>query len=153
METSLSYSSSSPFQFSVLLSNSFTEEGANLWCLNIIDFEIAQVSLPSADLGQMLAELYLLYHFAARPEALEILSSILASYGTSTLSDDEKYRVVMNFGVHLIVWPPHTPSWTSCGAEKMKECVRFGVGTVGVAYNRSREPRFWNRHPLGQLFG
>jgi len=114
--------------------------------VTIIDWELAQVSSPVYDLGQFFAELYLLYHFKARLEALTIIDAFLASYGP--LPGDLAFRTAVHFGVHLVVWPPVTPGWGD--GEQLKDCVRVGAGYIHAGLQRDR--RFFAGGPLKGLF-
>lgn len=88
----------------------------------VLDWELCQISSPAYDLGQMLAELYCLYHFKHIQGALWIISSFIAGYGKV----DEKLalKAVVHTGVHLVCWGSRVPNWGS--KEQVEDVVALG---------------------------
>ena len=133
----------------LLLSPPGSKSSTN-WSIYVTDFELTHVSLASADIGQMLAELYLLYHFWSRSEALEMMKGLLSTYKLTELTEELRFRVGLQFGVHLVVWPPFTQTWIDCGEERLKDCVQYGVDCISAAHRK--DEHFWKSHVLGALF-
>ena len=101
----------------------------------VIDWEFAQVSSPIFDLGQMLAELYLVAHFRASPVIAPLIGSFLQAYGRNETEDS--FRVAIHFGVHLIVWPCRVPGWGDDA--QIEDCIRFGLECVRNAHQKQKE--------------
>ncbi|MCJ1244568.1 hypothetical protein MMC30_001766 [Trapelia coarctata] len=114
----------------------------------ILDWELIHLSSIVFDLGQMLAELYLLLCFRARQEVTVLIDAFLEAYGRVQRREAEDVMVVC--GVHLMVWPWRVPGWdegweereggrgkevgeggeergeVESGETKMEGCIRFG---------------------------
>lgn len=132
---------------SILVSHSSNSSDgkSTLW---IIDFELAQVSLPPFDLGQMVAELYLLFHFTPNnANQLTLITAFLTAYGS--MPERDKFRTVVVFGIHLVAWPWRTPSWKG-ESQKVRACAGFGAECVRAAVNRDKD--HLKRGPLRALF-
>jgi hypothetical protein len=106
----------------------------DFWCGNIllspeqdvamvIDWEMAKVGHVWGDIAQMCAELFLPFQFRRTKEGLEVMDAFLRAYGE--VSEEVARRVVMHFGVHLVVWTCRVPGWGS--AEEVESCVKVGA--------------------------
>ena len=126
----------------------------------ILDWELAQISSAVFDLGQLLAELYLLLLFRERQEMRALIDAFLTSYGPVAKKD--AFDVVIHCGVHLMVWPWRVPGWEEGWEEKMRmgkgenagtrmeECVGFGRALVGKAL--SGDEAWFGKGVFGRLF-
>ncbi|KAI9693437.1 MAG: hypothetical protein M1820_009272 [Bogoriella megaspora] len=118
--------------------------------LTLLDFELAQVSTPPHDIGQLFAELYLLFHFKHRSEALTIIEGFMLAYEDPALSLDEAFTAAKDFGVHLVTWPWRVGWWGDVKSEAMVECAGYGVKCVRAVLDE--DVGFFLGGPLGCLF-
>ncbi|GKZ33665.1 hypothetical protein AbraIFM66950_003694 [Aspergillus brasiliensis] len=87
----------------VLISEESHSAGFHSLSLSIIDWEVSQLGSVAIDLGQMLAELYLLTHFQSVTVASGMILPFMVGYGS--LKDEMAFRVALEFGMHLVLWP------------------------------------------------
>src|SRR5690606_333735 len=86
---------------------------------------------PHFDLGQMIAEMYLPFHFYANQASLSMIDAFFFSYapGLSGKTEDEvmdiAFKAMIHFGGHLVVWPRLT-GWPSEGG-KIDSVIELGV--------------------------
>ncbi|KFY98470.1 hypothetical protein V500_01655, partial [Pseudogymnoascus sp. VKM F-4518 (FW-2643)] len=102
--------------------------------LFVIDWELTQVAHPACDLGQMFAELFLLKHFRNIDAALYFLSSFMRGYGS--IDNEFAYRVAIQFGVHLIVWPCRVTGWGE--KEEIQKVVEIGRDFIEHAWRKNK---------------
>ncbi|KFX92520.1 hypothetical protein V490_05338 [Pseudogymnoascus sp. VKM F-3557] len=102
--------------------------------LFVVDWELTQVAHPACDLGQMFAELFLLKHFRNIDAALYFLSSFMRGYGS--IDDEFAYRVAIQFGVHLIVWPCRVTGWGE--KEEIQKVVEIGRDFIEHAWRKNK---------------
>ncbi|KAI9682237.1 MAG: hypothetical protein M1817_000291 [Caeruleum heppii] len=112
----------------------------------VLDWEICQVSSFVFDLGQMLAEMYCLWHFRRSRSSRVILESFLSGYGA--IEERSALDILIVCGVHLIVWPWRVPGWGN--AAQMEECITFGRELVDNAYHGRVD--FFRAGPFGSMF-
>jgi len=102
----------------------------DFWCGNVllgdtgamvIDWEMARVGEVWGDLAQLCAELYLPFHFSGTEAGLEVMKEFLSAYGR--VSEAVARRVVVHFGVHLVVWPVRSGWKTQSDVER---CAAVG---------------------------
>ena len=74
------------------------------------------MGVRALDLGQMIAELYLLKQFKDIDVGVWIIDGFCQEYGAL---DDDAFRVAVHVGIHLAAWSG-TPG---CGTEKQIERV------------------------------
>lgn len=67
----------------------------------VVDWEMAQLGVLPLDLGQMLAEMYLLKLCKGIEAALQAVRGFLTGYGEMT--EDFTFRTLLHLGTH-IVW-------------------------------------------------
>lgn len=96
----------------------------------ILDWELCHVSSYIFDLGQMLAELYFLYHFRSSPCIPILLNNFLSGYGN--IDNRDAFNILIHCGVHLVVWSWRTPGLGNEG--QIRECVQFGHDIIHHAY-------------------
>jgi hypothetical protein len=101
----------------------------------VIDWEMCRLGHAWQDLAQMCAELFLPFQFRGVEEGLEIISAFLKSYGA--VDKETASRVVVHFGVHLVVWPPRIPGWGE--REEVERCVRTGAEFIEKGRRRDWE--------------
>ncbi|KAL5338442.1 kinase-like domain-containing protein [Aspergillus crustosus] len=102
--------------------------------LFITDWELAQTGTRALDLGQMLAELYMLKHFKDIDAGLWVIQGIAEGYGD--ISSDVAFRTLIHVGVHLIFWGSTTAGWGS--DEQVREVVRIGRDLVTKGWLKDR---------------
>jgi tRNA A-37 threonylcarbamoyl transferase component Bud32 len=98
--------------------------------LMIVDWELAHLGSRAVDLGQCLAELYLLWHFLDVEAGFQMIIRFLRGYGP--VERDMALRICLSFGTHLVVWPCRVPHWER--GQKMEDCVRYGAECVKYAW-------------------
>ncbi|PYH77204.1 hypothetical protein BO82DRAFT_345428 [Aspergillus uvarum CBS 121591] len=91
----------------VLVSHGSLPAGRRTLSLSIIDWETSQLGSVAIDLGQMFAELYVLAHFQFVTVASRMISPFMVGYGP--LNDELAFRVALEFGIHLVLWPCREP--------------------------------------------
>ncbi|KAI8823350.1 kinase-like domain-containing protein [Fimicolochytrium jonesii] len=92
--------------------------------LHVVDWEACRLSAPGLDIGQMVAEMYLPFHFHANPVSLALIDAFLDAYARAgDVPVEEVLTAVKHFGMHLLVFPART-GWPKEGVE---ECVRLGL--------------------------
>lgn len=115
--------------------------------IRIIDWELSQLSSASADLGQMLAELFQLTHFRGLAAGVWLMQAFLRGYGP--LEDEAAaFRTAVHVGTHLICWGSSVPGWGT--AEQVAGVVEVGRELVVRAWGRERA--FFEGGPLAGLF-
>ena len=111
--------------------------------LLIVDWELSHLSIPSYDLGQCFAELYLPKHFRDIDAGVLMIKAFLRKYGPIPLED--AFDTALHFGIHLTVW---NRIWGS--EEQIEKCVEVGRDFIRSAWQRNRE---WFRGgPLNDMF-
>lgn len=101
----------------------------------VVDWEMARRGPVWCDLAQMCAELYLPYHFYGVAAAVDLLDAFLRAYGP--LDADTARRLVVHFGVHLVVWPCRVvPSWGGGDPAVLDDCIRVGAEFVEHGWRR-----------------
>jgi hypothetical protein len=124
-------------------------ETKNALSLAVLDWELCHVSSPIFDIGQMFAELYLLYHFRQRQCIAGIVKSFVDSYRQiNPLHETDAFDIMLQCGVHLIVWP-----WRA-GWERgavMDNCITFGRDVLQHAYENNAS--WFSNGIFGSLFG
>lgn len=103
--------------------------------LMIIDWEMAHLSDYSYDIGQLLAELFLLKHFRKIAASQSLMASFMEGYGPLDIA--LAFRVATLFGTHLIVWGSRVPGWGDTTA--VEECVRIGNAIVRAGFEEDKE--------------
>jgi hypothetical protein len=106
----------------------------------VVDWEATRPGLPYMDVGQLVAELYLLRRFYPETEhAVNIcLDNFLRGYreaisgemiGEVIRVDDAFVRgAAMQVGVHLVIWTPRIESWKP--ATRVREVVEEGLEMI-----------------------
>ncbi|KAL5685070.1 hypothetical protein EMGR_004656 [Emarellia grisea] len=102
--------------------------------LRVIDWELSQLGSIAVDLGQMFAELYALSHFHSVTAASAMISSFMAGYGS--LRDELAFRVALEFGMHLSLWPCREPA--NNGDQLVKRCVCLGKDMIVHAEEKDK---------------
>lgn len=104
--------------------------------LLVSDWELTHCGPRALDLGQMLAELYLLKHFKDIDAGESIARGFLQGY-YPPLSEDMAFRTLIHVGVHFIFFGSVVPGWGS--EEQVEGIVRLGREFVVRAWGRDRE--------------
>jgi aminoglycoside phosphotransferase (APT) family kinase protein len=103
--------------------------------LVIIDWEMARLGGAWEDLAQMCAELFLPDVFCGGEVGAGVVAEFLREYGG--VHEEAASRLVVHFGVHLVVWPPRIPAWGD--AQALQRCVRIGAEFVEKGWKRDWE--------------
>ncbi|KAL3469765.1 kinase-like domain-containing protein [Aspergillus californicus] len=102
--------------------------------LFITDWELAQKGTRALDLGQMIAELYMLKHFKDIDDGLWAIEGFAEGY--QDLSEDLAFRTIMHVGVHLVFWGSTVPGWGT--KEQVLDVVRQGRDLIIGAWEKDR---------------
>ncbi|RYP48852.1 hypothetical protein DL768_005360 [Monosporascus sp. mg162] len=100
----------------------------------VIDWEMAQLGVPSLDLGQMIAELYELWLYKSIDAGLWIIQGLTEAYGIVRV--DFAFRIAIQVGTHLISFGTSVPGWGS--PEQVEGVARTGRDLVVHAWKRDR---------------
>ncbi|KAF4441509.1 cytoplasmic trna 2-thiolation protein 2 [Fusarium austroafricanum] len=114
--------------------------------VRIVDWEMVQLGVRPLDLGQVIAELWLLKLYKDI-DAGEWLIRAFAD-GYDSVDDDFAYRTIIHVGVHLICFGSQTPGWGD--AEQQKDVVRAGREVIVKAWSKDR--KYFDEHVFGSLF-
>ncbi|OJJ89428.1 uncharacterized protein ASPGLDRAFT_31124 [Aspergillus glaucus CBS 516.65] len=115
--------------------------------LFITDWELSQCGAQALDLGQMIAELYMLKHFKNLDAGLWVIQDFLDGYRPA-LNVDMAFRTAIHVGVHLVAWGSSVQGW---GTEEQVEDV-VSVGRDFVVRGWERDQAWFKKSPLGCLF-
>ncbi|KKK26790.1 hypothetical protein ARAM_000374 [Aspergillus rambellii] len=110
--------------------------------LFIIDWELAQCGNRGLDLGQMIAELYMLKHFKDIDAGLWAIEGLAGGY--QDISDDLAFRTLIHVGVHLICWGSTIAGWGT--KDQIRAVICTGRDLITKAWERDRtwfEERVW----------
>ncbi|KAL4763513.1 kinase-like domain-containing protein [Aspergillus foveolatus] len=112
--------------------------------LFITDWELAQRGSRALDLGQMIAELYMLKHYKDIDAGLWVIEGFLQGYGYQHIPQRIAFRTLIHVGVHFIFWGSTTPGWGS--QEQIHDLVKLGRELVVRAWEADRtwfDGKFW----------
>ncbi|KAI5926354.1 kinase-like domain-containing protein [Camillea tinctor] len=100
----------------------------------VIDWEMAQVGVPSLDLGQMIAELYELKLYKDITAGLWIVQGFVEGYGVET--EDLALRTAIQVGAHLVCFGTSVQGWGT--PEQVEMVARTGKDIIVHAWRRNR---------------
>ncbi|KAL4741043.1 kinase-like domain-containing protein [Aspergillus similis] len=112
--------------------------------LFITDWELAQRGTRALDLGQMIAELYMLRHYKDIDAGLWVIEGLLEGYGYQHIPQKIAFRTLIHVGVHFIFWGSTIPGWGS--QEQVLNLVELGRELIVRAWERDRtwfDGKFW----------
>ncbi|KAL6231059.1 hypothetical protein BDW75DRAFT_221206 [Aspergillus navahoensis] len=104
--------------------------------LFITDWELAQRGTRALDLGQMIAELYMLKHYKDIDAGLWIIEGFAEGYGYQHITQEMAFRTLIHVGVHFIFWGSKVLGWGS--QEQVRNLVELGRELVVRAWDRDR---------------
>lgn len=90
--------------------------------LFITDWELAQWGRRALDLGQMVAELYMLKHYKDIDAGLWIIEGFANGY--ASIPERRAFRTLIHAGVHLITFGSQVPGWGS--KEQAMDLIKVG---------------------------
>ncbi|ETN45458.1 uncharacterized protein HMPREF1541_09290 [Cyphellophora europaea CBS 101466] len=99
----------------------------------IVDWEMAELGVPTTDLGHVVVDLYALWMYKSIKPALWIMQGLVNAYGEVT--EESAFRTALYIGSHLIClitvsdWLP---------ADQVEEVVRHGRDIVVHAWKKDR---------------
>ena len=104
-----------------------TLDGEDIKSIQVVDWELAKTGIPELDVGQFLAEMYLICRFdlEARMAAAATAREFWGAY--RGLHAVNLQAVTTHCGVHLIAWTPRVP-WG--GKERTRRVVMEGAEMV-----------------------
>ena len=101
-----------------------TLDGEDIKSIQVVDWELAKTGIPELDVGQFLAELYLICRFDTEA-GVAAAAMARAFWGTYRgLHAFNLQAVTTHCGVHLIAWTPRVP-WG--GKETTRRVVMEGM--------------------------
>ncbi|KAF8536322.1 kinase-like domain-containing protein [Trichophaea hybrida] len=100
--------------------------------ITVVDWEMARLAHVWQDVGQMCADLFLPYQFYKKMEGVQVMDGLLTGYGE--VSGEVARRIVVHFGVSLVVWPCRVGTWG--GEEDVKRCAQVGAEFIDRAWKR-----------------
>lgn len=102
--------------------------------LLITDWELTHVGPRALDLGQMLAEIYMLKYFKNIDAGEWIARAFVGAY--PDLSEEMAFRTLIHVGVHFVFWGSVVPGWGD--EEQVEGVVRLGRDLIVNAWGRER---------------
>ncbi|KAK8136679.1 hypothetical protein PG984_004619 [Apiospora sp. TS-2023a] len=100
----------------------------------VVDWEMAQLGVPSLDLGQMLAEMYELWLYKRVRAGLWMMEGLVAGYGPVT--ETSALRTAVQLGAHLVCFGTSVPGWGT--PEQVQEVARTGRDVICHAWRKNR---------------
>lgn len=128
-----------------MLPNAPVEKGSDIPVF-VVDWEMAQLGVPSLDLGQMIAELYELWLYKSRNAGLWIIQGLVDAYGIA--SEGFAYRTAIQVGAHLICFGTSVQGWGT--PEQVENVARIGRDLIVKAW--SKEHAWFEGGDLSCLF-
>jgi hypothetical protein len=98
----------------------------------VVDWEMAHLGVPSIDVGQMVAEMYLLWFCHQHEAGRWMMLGFCRGYGT--VSEDHALRTAIHIGVHLLAMG--TIDKTLRSAEQIEKVARLGREMVLNGYHK-----------------
>jgi hypothetical protein len=118
---------------SIVLSNKPIKEGSEI-SVFVVDWELAQLGVKGMDLGQMLAEMYLLWLYKKIDAGLWLIEGFAEGLGQQTQA--LMFRVAIQIGCHLVCFGSVTPNWGT--PEQNKDVARTGRDIIVNAMKGNR---------------
>ncbi len=100
----------------------------------IVDWEVASLGIRARDIGQMIAELYMLKLFKDIDAGVWFIDGYLDGYGPVDI--DTAFRVAIHVGAHLVVIGGSVAGWGS--PEDVDRVVAFGRDMILHAWAKDR---------------
>ncbi|KAB5566758.1 kinase-like domain-containing protein [Coniochaeta sp. 2T2.1] len=104
---------------------------------SVVDWEVLSLGVPARDLGQMLAELYMLKHFKDIDAGLWMMREFVKGYAEATngiFEDETAFRIAIHLGMHVIVIGGSVPGWGSL--EDVVRVVTLGKEIIIRAWKK-----------------
>ncbi|KAK0649976.1 kinase-like domain-containing protein [Cercophora newfieldiana] len=112
----------------------------------VVDWEVTSLGVRVRDVGQMIAELYMLQLFKKIDAGEWLIEGYLGGYGK--FSTDEAFRIAIHVGCHLIVIGGTVPDWGS--DEDVERVVAFGRDMIVNGWERNKA--WFDDGVLGLMF-
>lgn len=100
----------------------------------IVDWEVVSLGVCARDVGQMMAELYMLKLFKDIDAGLWIIEGYLEGYGA--LDEDTAFRVAIHVGCHLVVIGGSVAGWGE--AEDVERVVAHGRDMIVKGWQKDK---------------
>jgi hypothetical protein len=100
----------------------------------IVDWEVSSLGIRARDLGQMMAELYMLKLFKNIDAGVWLIEGYLEGYGSVDL--DTAFRVAIHVGTHLVVIGGSVAGWGS--REDIDRVVGYGRDMIVHGWKKDR---------------
>jgi hypothetical protein len=112
----------------------------------VVDWELAHIGVPAMDLGQMIAELYMLSFVRGVTAGLWMVEGLVRGYGGGIGGDDRELvlRTALQAGVHLIAFGTlvaKTGGWGEevKGVDMAERVARRGRDVAMMAWEKNVE--------------
>ncbi|KAL0933898.1 uncharacterized protein CTRU02_210697 [Colletotrichum truncatum] len=115
----------------IVLPNASIEEGTEV-PIFVVDWELAQLGLPSVDFGQMIAEMYALWLYKSITAGLWMMKGFIEAYGD--ISEDFAFRTAIQVGTHLLCITTTFPGWGP--PEQVEKVACIGRDVIVHAWKR-----------------
>jgi len=111
-----------------------------------VDWEVTSLGVRVRDVGQMIAELYMLHLFKEIDAGEWLVEGYLAGYGK--LSTEEAFRTAIHIGCHLVVIGGTVPDWGS--SEDVARVVALGRDMIVNGWTKNKA--WFDGGVLGAMF-
>ncbi|CAI4211832.1 unnamed protein product [Parascedosporium putredinis] len=109
----------------------------------VVDWEMFQLGVFAADIGQMITELYELKLYKDIDAGLWIIQGLCAGYGV--LDKDVAFRALVTVGAHLLCFGTTVAGWGT--PDMVEQVAREGRDILTAAW--AKDEAFFENHPLG----
>ncbi|KAK3322631.1 kinase-like domain-containing protein [Apodospora peruviana] len=114
----------------------------------VVDWEVISLGVPVRDVGQMIAELYMLKLFKDIDAGEWIIEGFVEGYGPLG-GEDKVFRTLVHIGCHLVVVGGTVDGWGERG--DVEGVVGFGRDMIVKGWEGNR--KWFEGRVLGGLFG
>lgn len=97
---------------------------------------MAQLGVPSLDLGQMLAEMYELWLYKRSRAGLWMMEGLVTGYGPVADEEAAARRTAVQLGAHLVCFGTSVPGWGT--PEQVREVARIGRDIICRTWGQDR---------------
>lgn len=122
------------YPYSVLLPNRPIQEGAEIPVF-VIDWENAQLGVPSLDHGEMIGELYALWLYRRIDAGLWMVQGYAEGLGEQT--DASVWRIAVEVGCYLLSFSTIDSGWGA--PDRVEEVARMGRELIVNAWGENRK--------------
>ena len=113
----------------------------------VVDWEMFQLGIIPADIGQMIAELYELKLYKDLDAGLWIIKGFCSGYGA--VDKDFAFRALVTVGAHLLCFGTTVAGWGT--PEQVEGVAREGRDILTAAWAKDED--FFKTHALSCVLG